>query len=159
MKEQFSSLEILEGKSFSRLESRWAICTSSRANGKGEEQYQNVRFMNTLLRQSGDVDMELALFETDHNTNLEEPLKDALESLDKKPTIKSYNTLAWLQYKTGNYTEAGKNITAALKLGTKDPLLYYHAGMIFSKLGENEKAKPYLEYALKINPRLTELYQ
>src|SRR4030095_9559314 len=129
-------------------------------NDKAEEQYQNVRFMNTLLKENGvDVDMELALFEADHNTDLDEALKNAASSLEKKPTIKSYNTLAWLQYKTGNYTEAGTNITSALKLGTKDPLLYYQAGMIFTKLLETEKAKSYLDYALKINPRLTELYK
>jgi tetratricopeptide (TPR) repeat protein len=129
-------------------------------NDKAEEQYQNVRFMNTLLKQGGvNVDMELALFEADHNTNLEEPLKNALESIEKAPTIKSYNTLAWIQYKRGNYTEAAKNITSALRLGTKEPLLYYHAGLIFAKIGENEKAKKYLEYALKINHRLPELYQ
>jgi len=127
---------------------------------KAEEQYENVRFMNTMLRESGvDVDMELALFEADHNKNLDKSLKDAEQSLIKRPTIKSSNTLAWIQYRMGSYPEAEKNIEQALKLGTKDPLLYYHAGMIYQKTGQNEKAKQYLDYALKINPKLNELYQ
>ncbi len=129
-------------------------------NEKAEEQYQNVRFVSTLLKESGvETDMELALFEADHNSNLDKSLKDAEESVEKNPTIKSYNTLAWIQYKTGNYSEAEKNIVQALRLGTKEPLLYFHAGMIYQKLGQNQNANAYLDYALKINPSFSEIYE
>ncbi len=124
-------------------------------NQKAEELYQDVRFINTVFKQNGvDTDIELALFEADHNTDLKGALKDAEASMIKRPTIKAANTLAWLQYKTGNYFEAEKNIQFALKLGTKDPLMYYHAGKIYERVGEPEKARQYLEYALKINPQL-----
>ncbi len=129
---------------------------------KAEEQYRNVRFTNTVLKENGvEADMELAIFEADHcltEALLKEAVKNAEEMMKKLPTVKSANTLAWIQYKTGNYTEAEKNILLALRLGTKEPLLYYHAAKIFEKTGKTEKAKEYLEYALRINPRLEELY-
>ena len=40
----------------------------------------------------------------------------------------------------------------ALKLGTKDAMLFYHAGMIERSLNNKAKAKIYLEQALAINP-------
>jgi tetratricopeptide (TPR) repeat protein len=130
-------------------------------NDKSEEQYKNVWFMNTILKENGvEADMELALFEADHIAagDLKNVLKNAEETMIKLPTVKSANTLAWIHYKTGNYAEAEKNILLALRLGTKEPLLYYHAAKIFEKTGQTGKAKEYLEYALKINPRLGELY-
>jgi tetratricopeptide (TPR) repeat protein len=40
----------------------------------------------------------------------------------------------------------------ALKLGTKDAKLFFHAGMIYQRLGEIEKAKEFLARALATNP-------
>jgi hypothetical protein len=40
----------------------------------------------------------------------------------------------------------------ALRLGTQDALLLFHAGMIAHSLGEREEAKSYLRRALATNP-------
>ena len=40
----------------------------------------------------------------------------------------------------------------ALKLGTRDASFYYHAGMIHQGLGDNPKARAFLQQALQINP-------
>ena len=40
----------------------------------------------------------------------------------------------------------------ALRLGTRDARLYYHAGMISTALGERKQAAEYLRSALEINP-------
>ena len=127
---------------------------------KSEELYQKVKFINTMFREKGvDTDLELALFNADHNRNLKESLKDAEESLENgSQSIKTYHILAWTNFKLGNYEDAGKNIELALRLGTKDPLMYYHAGKIYEKLDMNEKAKEYSDFALKINPYYEELY-
>ncbi|MBL0107539.1 MAG: hypothetical protein IPP52_09695 [Ignavibacteria bacterium] len=73
-------------------------------------------------------------------------------------SIKTYHVLAWTSYKLGNYEEAERNILHALKLGTKDPLMYYHAGKIYEKLGQYDESKEYSDYALKINPYYSNLY-
>ena len=40
----------------------------------------------------------------------------------------------------------------ALRLGTQDARLFYHAGMIEQALGNRRNAVKYLQFALKINP-------
>jgi Tfp pilus assembly protein PilF len=40
----------------------------------------------------------------------------------------------------------------ALKLGTKDARLFFHAGMIHHRLAAHEKARDYLQRALATNP-------
>ncbi|HMS34547.1 MAG TPA: tetratricopeptide repeat protein [Ignavibacteria bacterium] len=127
---------------------------------KAEELYQKVKFIITMFKEKGvDTDLELALFNADHNRNLKESLKDAEESLENgSQSIKVYHVIAWTNFKLGNYEEAEKNIDKALRLGTKDPLMYFHAGKIFEKAGMTEKAKEYSDFALKINPYYDALY-
>ncbi|MEO8666230.1 MAG: tetratricopeptide repeat protein [Ignavibacteria bacterium] len=127
---------------------------------KAEEQYRKVKFIITMFKEKGvDTDLELALFNADHNRNLKESLSDAQNSLENgSQSIKVYHTLAWTSYKLGNYEDAEKYISQALRLGTKDPLMYYHAGKIFGKTAKPEQSTAYLEYSLKINPYYDALY-
>lgn len=127
---------------------------------KADEQYQKVKLTITMFREKGvDTDLELALFNADHNRNLKESYNEAEKSLDNgSQSIKAYHVLAWTSYKLGNFTDAEKNIQQALRLGTKDPLMSYHAGKIYEKLNQNERSKEYLDFALKINPFYTKLY-
>ncbi|MEO6695160.1 MAG: tetratricopeptide repeat protein [Ignavibacteria bacterium] len=127
---------------------------------KSEEQYQKVKFVTTMFKEKGvDTDLELALFNADHNRKLKESLDDAQKSLDNgSNSIKSYHALAWTNYKLGKIDEAQKNIQQALRLGTKDPLMYYHAGKIYEKIGVQDKAKEHLDFALMINPFYDSLY-
>jgi len=127
---------------------------------KSEEQYQKVKFITTMFKEKGvDTDLELALFNADHNRKLKESLEDAKVSLEKgSMSIKTYHVLAWTNYKLGNFDEAEKNIEQALRLGTKDPLMYYHAGKICQALGQQDKAKEYLDFAFQINPYYEALY-
>ena len=43
-------------------------------------------------------------------------------------------------------------IDQALRLGTQDAKLFFHAGMIYFSLGEKTKAREFLSGALAINP-------
>lgn len=136
------------------------VYTMSGDKEKAEEQYQKVKFIITMFKEKGvDTDLDLALFNADHNRYLKESLKDAEKSLENgSQSIKVYHTLAWTNYKLGNFEEAEKNITQALRLGTKDPLMYFHAGKIYNRLGNFDKAKEYSAFALQINPFYDTLY-
>ena len=72
--------------------------------------------------------------------------------------IQTEDTLAWTLYKTGNPKEAQKYSTEALKLGTRDSLKLFHAGMISKSLGQKEQARKYLEQAIDLNPHFSLLY-
>lgn len=127
---------------------------------KSEEQYQKVKFISTMFKSKGvDTDLELALFNADHNRNLKESLKDAEKSLEDSKSIKVYHTIAWINYKLGYIDEAEKNIREALRQGTREPLLYFHAGKILEKAGKSDDAAAYFDYATKINPYYDELYK
>jgi tetratricopeptide (TPR) repeat protein len=126
---------------------------------KANQQYQLLSTIEKLHRANGvDMDMEIALFNADHDRNLEETLGLARAAYTNRPSIHGADALAWALYKTGNYQEAQKYSEEALKLGTKDPLKYFHAGMIALKLGDQLQARAYLEQVLTINPHFSVLY-
>ena len=123
------------------------------------QQYQLVAAIETLHRANGvDMDMEIALFNADHDRNLEETVALARKAYANRPSIHGADALAWALYKTGNYEEAQKYSKESLKLETKDSLKLFHAGMIALKLGEKDQARQYLEEALALNPHFSILY-
>jgi tetratricopeptide (TPR) repeat protein len=132
------------------------------ASGQQEaasQQYQLVTAIETLHRANGvDMDMEIALFNADHEKNMTETVALARKAYSNRPSIHGADALAWALYKTGKYEEAKKYSTEALRLGTKDPLKLFHAGMIALEVGDKIQAREYLEEALAINPYFSILY-
>ena len=126
---------------------------------KAESQYELVRSMDRLLRANGvNTDLEIALFYADHDMDLKTSLDKARAAYDARPSIHAADALAWTLYKTGNYKEAQKYSSEALKLGTRDSLKLFHAGMISKKLGRKERAREYLQQAVDLNPHFSLLY-
>ena len=122
-------------------------------------QYQLVATIEKLYEANGvDLDLEIALFNADHDKNLDETLALARKAYANRPSIYGADVLSWTLYKTGNYAEAKKYSEEALRLGTKDSLKLFHAGMIALKLGDKTQAREYLEQALAINPHFSILY-
>jgi tetratricopeptide (TPR) repeat protein len=129
------------------------------ARKKAEGQYELVQSMDKLLRANGvKTDLEIALFYADHDMNLQTSLEKARAVYDARPSIHAADALAWTLYKTGKYKEAQKYSSEALKLGTRDPLKHFHAGMIAKALGQREQARKYLQQAVDLNPHFSLLY-
>jgi tetratricopeptide (TPR) repeat protein len=126
---------------------------------KAQQQYELVGAIETLYRANGvDMDMEIALFHADHELDLEETVKLARQAYAHRPSIHAADVLAWALYKTGAYEEAQSYSKEALRLGAKDALKLFHAGMIAVELGHTSQARAYLEQALEINPHFSILY-
>ena len=108
----------------------------------GKQQYELVEYIGRLnsLNQAL-YNRELAYFYTDHDMKLAESLELAKRELDYRRDIYAYDLLAWSLYKNDKVEEARDAIEKALKLGTQDAKLFFHAGMIYHRLGEKEKAK------------------
>lgn len=125
-----------------------------------EEAYNKVKFLITFYKQNGvETDLELALFNADHGIRVEESFEISEISLQEgSRCIKTFHAAAWTAFKSGNINAAENYISQALRLGTKDPLLYYHAGKIFEKTGKHSEANEYLKFALNINPFYESLY-
>jgi tetratricopeptide (TPR) repeat protein len=101
---------------------------------------------------------DLALFYADHDTKLPEALDLAQKELDVRHDIYSWDALAWALFKNGKLAEAATASEKAMRLGTKDPILLYHAGMIAESLGQRGKALSELKEALAINPHFHLVY-
>jgi tetratricopeptide (TPR) repeat protein len=96
---------------------------------------------------------ELATFYADHDVHLGEALEFAQLEIKQRQDVYTWDVLAWVAYKHGKISEASAAIAHALAQGTIDPLLFFHAGMIYERAGDYAKAKEFLEKAVAINPR------
>jgi tetratricopeptide (TPR) repeat protein len=77
-----------------------------------------------------------------------------LEYERRPKNIDVAETLAWVNYKKGNFTEANTLINTALKTNSQNPTLMCHAGLIKIKAHELEKGKQLIKNALQLNPFL-----
>jgi len=122
-------------------------------------QYDLVRAISRLFQANGvDTDLELALFDADHDQNLSDLVTRTRQAMERRPSVHAADVLAWVLYKTGRYTEAKVFSQQALRLGTRDALMLFHAGMIALRLGERDQAQTYLSQALSLNPHFSLLY-
>ena len=123
------------------------------------QQYKLLATIEKLYQANGvDLDMEIALFNADHDRNLGKTVALARKAYANRPSIHGADALAWALYKTGHYEEAQRYSEEALQLGTKDSLKLFHAGMIALELGNDKGGREYLEQALAINPHFSILY-
>ena len=76
-----------------------------------KRQYELVEAMHQLNKANGvDVEMELALFQADHDRNLAEALEQAKRQSQRQPNIKAAEVLAWTLYKNGQYRDAYRQL-------------------------------------------------
>ncbi len=117
-----------------------------------KRQYELVEFIERGSAASGTYSRQLAMFWADHNEKLDEALAIAQKERSTREDIYTCDALAWILFKNNRLEEAKKSMTEALRLGTRDARLYYHAGMIYNELGERQNATRYLNLALATNP-------
>ena len=121
-------------------------------------QYDTVEIIAKLGAANGVIyNRELARYYADHDINLNKALELARAEIEVRKDIYGYDTLAWVLFKNGHLDEAAEAMADALRLGTQDADLYYHAGMIHHGLGEYEQAREYLDRALALNPQFSVL--
>jgi tetratricopeptide (TPR) repeat protein len=123
------------------------------------KQYELVKFIG-LLGHINQVlhNRDLALFDADHDRSSGEALELAQKELEVRHDVYTWDALAWALYKNGKMVEAADASEKALKFGTRDPLLLFHAGMIAEGLGHREQARSEMEKALQINPHFHLIY-
>ncbi len=98
-------------------------------------------------------DRASALFCADHDYKVEEAYALARGEYDGgRHDIYGADALAWTALKADRLEEAQAAIKEALKLGTLDAKLLYHAGMIARRAGDRAAAGDYLRRALELNP-------
>jgi tetratricopeptide (TPR) repeat protein len=126
---------------------------------EARKQYQLVEYIGML----GHINQvlhnrDLALFYADHDLKLDEALALARKEFEVRHDIYTWDALAWALFKNGKYQEASDASEHALRPGTRDALLFFHAGMIAGRLGQTAQARQKLQTALNINPGFHVIY-
>lgn len=67
--------------------------------------------------------------------------------------VQGHDLLAWAYYKAARLPEARVASARALRSGTSDAAVWYHAGIISHAAGDIPRARAYLREALRLNPR------
>ncbi len=120
---------------------------------EAQQQYDLVEYIGHLGQLNQVLaNRELALFYADQGIKLPEALELARKELEVRHDIYTWDALAWVLYKNGRFHESAEAINNALALHTSDPLLLFHAGMIYHSLDQDSDAKDFLSRALKTNP-------
>jgi len=114
-----------------------------------DAQYAVVRATIALAGRNGvGTDLETALFEADHG-NAGAALAAAQREWDRRASIHAADALAWALHANGQDRAALAHTRAATRLGTRDPALLYHRGMIERTLGLRRDARTQLSAALR----------
>jgi tetratricopeptide (TPR) repeat protein len=119
-------------------------------SSEAEEYYRAMAL--SVLRQPGPFHRAWSLFLLDHGREIPRVLDKVEEELGTRKDIYGYDLLAWALHRSGRNGDARRPMMQALVLGTRDAMLFYHAGMIERALGDNEAARRYLVSALQTNP-------
>jgi tetratricopeptide (TPR) repeat protein len=95
----------------------------------------------------------LALLLADHVRDLSFALNLIQTEIPIRGDVYTWDALAWVLFKTGNLQEAKTASAKALKLGTPEPIFYYHASKIARAAGDPQAAQEYANRLSALNAK------
>jgi tetratricopeptide (TPR) repeat protein len=93
----------------------------------------------------------LASFFATRNAHVDEAVRLAREERERRPDIYSEDALAWALYRAGRIEDARASSERAIRLGTLDARMLFHAGAI-RVAAQDPSGIELLKRALKLNP-------
>jgi tetratricopeptide (TPR) repeat protein len=119
--------------------------------GLPEEAKRSYALAEAAERTGGDASTysrQMALYWADRGERLDEAVAIARRERALRSDIYTCDALAWCLFKAGEVAGARVAMGEAVRLGTKDAQILYHAGMIAEAAGERAQARRYLTDAL-----------
>jgi tetratricopeptide (TPR) repeat protein len=103
-------------------------------------------------------DRLLAVYYAGHHENVDDAYRIATRELAVRDDIFTEDTLAWCAAMAGHWDEARARIGKAVRYGTENALLDYHAGIIALHAGDRDAARRWLDRAVALNPQFDGAY-
>ena len=103
-------------------------------------------------------DRLLAIYYSEHGIHLNDAYRIARRELAVRHDVFTEDTLAWAAAMDGRWTEARSASALAMRFGTENSLLLYHAGVIAEHFGDPAEAKVDFTRALALNPSFHATY-
>jgi tetratricopeptide (TPR) repeat protein len=120
------------------------------------EQYGTVGVVARIARATGRLyDRQVAIAYADRGVNLGEARRLALGELRVRKDVHGFDAAAWSLARSGRCTEALPLARRALRLGTKDALMYFHRGYAEGCAGNAAAARAWYARALELNPQFS----
>jgi tetratricopeptide (TPR) repeat protein len=104
-------------------------------------------------RQPEPFNRQWTLFRLEHGRKVGETVRLLEREIAVRRDVYGYDQLAWGLYLLGNFDAARVASDSARRLGTQDPILFFHAGLIALKRGDTAAARRDLMRAVELNPR------
>jgi tetratricopeptide (TPR) repeat protein len=121
-------------------------------------QYALIEQINKINTVNGALyNRQIALFYADHDLKADDAYQQAKLEYETRRDIYGADAVAWTALKAGKIAEAQLAIKEAMRLGTRDARLFYHAGMIAQAAGDRTAARENLQRALALNPQFDAL--
>ncbi len=116
-------------------------------------QQATVAAIERLLVANGvTVDLESAVYRADHGIEPAATVALARKARAARPSIYGDDALGWALARAGRCHEAVRWSQRALRLGTKDALLYFHRGYAAGCAGDRAGRRAWYRKALALNP-------
>jgi tetratricopeptide (TPR) repeat protein len=119
--------------------------------GRADEAKRRFDAAEAIERAGGGVSSsrQLALCWAHPAVRRDHALAAARREREARSDVYTADLLAWCLFKKGDFAGARDAMAEALRLGTRDARLLYHAGMIYEALGDRQSAVAALEGALR----------
>ena len=128
-----------------------------RSAGLPKEAHEQEELMETIEKlgaANGEkTNRNLALALADHNRNLSGALSLVQAEIPIRGDVYTWDAFSWVLFKNGRLEEAKAASAKALKLGTPEPLFYYHAKAIAQASGDAKAARDYSDRLISLNSK------
>ena len=123
---------------------------------EARRQRETISVIDRLLAANGvQVDLESAVHRADYRIQPARTVELARQARAARPSVYGDDALAWALARAGRCDEALPLAESALRLGTKDPLLYFHRGYAEGCAGDRAAMREWYRRALELNPEFS----
>jgi len=122
------------------------------ALGRGDEAERSYRLAEAAWTSDAPEPSRLARFLAGRGRRLDDAIDLARREATVRNDIFTLDALAWALFRSGRVAEAAAAIEQALRLGTRDRIIRYHAAAIDVARGERRTARIDLDLALSGSP-------